>query len=70
MEKEQTVPPLLTVSWLRDNHHRLDRLQLEGETCVYCGREVRTMVPVGHMGARQLFACLPACLPALGPERP
>jgi hypothetical protein len=55
---------MLTASWLRDHHHRLTALQLGGEFCVYCGREVRTMVPVGFLGARQLFACLPACGPS------
>jgi hypothetical protein len=63
-------PPLLTASWLRDNHHRLDRLQLEGETCVYCSLQPRTMVPVGFIGTRQLYACLPACEAAHGPDRP
>jgi hypothetical protein len=58
------TPPLLTASWLRDHHHRLTDLQLDGEFCVYCGKEVRQMVPVGHLGARQLFACLPACGPS------
>jgi hypothetical protein len=71
MEKDQTVPPpLVTASWLRENHHRLTRLQLDGKMCVYCGREPRTMVPVGFIGTRQLRACSPPCWAAHGPERP
>jgi hypothetical protein len=64
------VPPLVTASWLRTNVRVLTELQLNGETCVYCGGEPRTMVPVGFAGTRQLFACLPACDPAYGPDRP
>jgi hypothetical protein len=55
------TPPLLTAAWLRDHHQHLTELQLGGEFCVYCGRESRTMVPVGFLGARQLWACLPPC---------
>lgn len=60
-------PPLLTVSWLRDNRQRLTQLQLDGELCVYCGQEPRTMVPVGFIGTRQLFACMPTCEQAEAP---
>jgi hypothetical protein len=70
MGMEIIVPPLITASWLRDNHHRLTRVQLDGSACVYCGREPRIMVPVGHLGARPLYACRPACEPARGPDRP
>jgi hypothetical protein len=58
------TPPLLTVPWLRDHYKHLTELQLRGEFCVYCGSEARQMVPVGHLGARQLWACLPACGPS------
>jgi hypothetical protein len=67
---EAEPPPLLTASWIRRNVRELTELQLAGELCVYCGGESRTMVPVGQLGARQLFACLPACEPARGPDRP
>jgi hypothetical protein len=67
---ETESPPLLTASWIRTNARGLSELQLAGELCVYCGDESRQMVPVGHLGARQLFACLPACEPARGPDRP
>ena len=72
MEEKTTtsMPPLLTASWLRDHHHRLNRRQLDGEYCVYCGREVRIMVPVGAIGTRQLFACMPACEASQGSNRP
>jgi hypothetical protein len=63
-------PPLLTQAWLRRNASALDRLQLEGEACVFCGQEPRTMVPVGKAGTRSLFACMPACDAALGPNHP
>jgi hypothetical protein len=63
-------PPLLTHAWLSRNAKTLDRFQLEGETCVFCGREPRTMVPVGKAGTRLLFACMPACEAALGPNHP
>ena len=68
MEPAQT--PLITTSWLRDHAKDLSRLQIEGELCCYCGGEVRTMVPVGTIGARQLFACYPACSAAHGDDRP
>ena len=64
------APPLLTVSWLRNNQHRLTQPQLDGELCAYCGQDPRTMVPVGYIGTRQLFACMPTCDPAQGPDRP
>jgi hypothetical protein len=67
---EANAPPLLTASWLRDHGKGLSRPQLDGEVCVYCSAEPRTMVPVGLIGARQLWACMPACAPALGPDRP
>jgi hypothetical protein len=69
MEKTTRMPPLLTASWLRDHHQRLNRWQLEGEHCCYCGQKPRTMVPVGFIGTRQLFACMPICEPAPGPDR-
>jgi hypothetical protein len=63
-------PPLLTQTWLRRNAKALDRLQLEGEVCVFCGQKPRTMVPVGKAGTHQLFACIPACAASLGPNHP
>jgi hypothetical protein len=72
MEEKQAnvLPPLVTGSWLRDNHRRLNRRQLDGEYCCYCGREVRTMVPVGTLGMHQLYACQPACDASQGSNRP
>jgi hypothetical protein len=67
---ETPTPPLVTASWLRDHAKRLNGRQLAGETCVYCAERRRTMVPVGHLGARQLYACIPACDAARGPDRP
>ena len=69
METE-TPPPLLTESWIRHHATDLTELQRAGELCVFCGGEARTMVPVGRLGAHQLFACLPACEPSQGPDRP
>jgi hypothetical protein len=69
-EGASLMPPLVTASWIRHNAHLLNERQRDGEFCCYCGLEVRQMVPVGLMGARQLFACYPACKPAQGPERP
>jgi hypothetical protein len=60
-------PPLPTVSWLRDNRQRLTQLQQDGELCVYRGQELRTMIPVGLIGTRQLFACMPTCEPTENP---
>lgn len=67
---ETQTPPPVTASWLETHVGALTELQLEGETCVYCGEERRTMVPVGIIGRHKLFACLPACGPAQGSDRP
>ena len=67
---ETETPPLLTESWIRANALELSELQRAGELCVYCGSEARTMIPVGKLRARLLFACVPACEPARGPDRP
>jgi hypothetical protein len=63
-------PPLVTSSWLRAHAKTLDRLQLDGETCIYCAREPRIMVPVGKAGMRRVFACYPACRASHGQDRP
>jgi hypothetical protein len=67
---ETDAPPLVTASWLREHAKNLTRLQIDGEVCVYCGAQPRTMMPVGQMGTRRLWACTPACEPARGPNRP
>jgi hypothetical protein len=67
---EIQIPPLVTSSWLRDHAKQLNGPQLAGETCVYCAERRQTMVPVGYLGVRQLYACLPACDAALGRDRP
>lgn len=72
------APPLLTAVWIREHAAGLSERQLNGEFCVYCNTEHRhrqmvpvggmvgraLLVPVGHLGARQLWACDPACAPA------
>ena len=64
------MPPLVTASWLRANNSCLTDEQVNGGACCYCARETKQMVPVGRIGRRQLFACLPACEAAHGSNRP
>lgn len=37
--------------------------QLDGQACIRCGRDDTPMVPVGHVGGVQVFACTPTCPP-------
>jgi hypothetical protein len=67
---ETPTPPPVTATWLETHVGALTALQLDGETCVYCGEERRTMVPVGLIGRHKLFACFPACGPAQRSARP
>ena len=69
-ETTEKLPPLVTQSWLANHGSRLTDELVNGMACCYCEGVASRMHPVGYVGRRQLFACLPACEVAYGPDRP